>query len=92
MSKVWMRECYRHGIPKEENKVYEFHKICDCDRCKFNFEHKIKVPNQVTVTTNDITKSGEIKKFLEKWSCDMKDGEFNVVHRYDNSKIVYFNF
>lgn len=91
MSKVWMRECYKGGVVKEENKLYEFHKTCDCDKCRFNFEHKIQVPNQSTVTTNDITKSDEIKKFLEKWSCDMKDGTSNVVHRH-NSKIVYFNF
>lgn len=57
-----MRICYKGGIKKEGNDIYEFHKICDCSKCRFNFENKIKVPNQATVTTNDITKADEIKK------------------------------
>lgn len=91
MNKVWMRICYKRGIKKEGNELYEFHKACDCDKCRFNFEYKISVPHAATATTDDISKIDEVKKFLESWNCSIEDGSSKVVS-YGNNKIVYFDF
>ena len=76
MNKVWMRICYKRGIQKKENELYEFHKPCDCDKCRFNFEHKISVPHAATATTDDISKIDESSRVVS----------------YGKNKIVYVDF
>ena len=71
MSGIYVRVCYENGNPATGKKVYELHKICDCEYCKKKFYPR-KRRNSVTATTKDENKIPEIKEFLKMWKCKDK--------------------
>jgi hypothetical protein len=75
-----IRECYRNGIVKEQDKLYEFHVFCECDKCKWRYKYLKEPRNQLTITTDSKDKFNQIKEFIENWKC--KDGDKNLPTEY----------
>lgn len=63
------RLCYKNGIAKKENELYEFHKLCNCEKCEFRYKYMKSTKNALTVTTNDKKCFSEVEKFMESWKC-----------------------
>lgn len=80
------RECYKNGIAKPENKLYEFHVFCECSKCKWRYKYLKEPRNQLTVTTDTKEKFKQIKKFIDNWKCKNGDKwlETEYVKFYDN--------
>lgn len=67
-----IRERYKGGIEKEENKLYEFYVFCECEKCKWRYKYLKEPRNQLTVTTDNKEKSEKVNEFIKSWKC--KDG------------------
>ena len=77
-----IRECYRGGIVKPYNRVYEFHAFCECEGCKFRYKHNNQRRNQLTVTTDSKDKFRQVEKFVRGWRC--KNGNKEIPTEYVN--------
>lgn len=64
-----IRECYAHGIAKEENKRFEFHAFCECGYCKWRQKFLKEPRNCLTVTTDSIDKFPEVEAYIDNWTC-----------------------
>lgn len=69
MSNVHVRICYKNGIKTEENKIFELHKLCDCDWCKHKYFGR-KRCNEITAYADKESRIEELKQVLEKWTCE----------------------
>lgn len=78
--KCWMRECYKKGIPKEENKLYEFHAYCECQKCKWRNKYLKEPKNALTLTTDSKEKFDQVIEFINNWKC--KDGNNKLPVEY----------
>ena len=79
MSDVYVRECYEGGNPVTGKKIYELHKICECNWCKNKYMGR-KRCNEVTATTKDEDKIPEIKEILKSWKCEDKTKDLPIVY------------
>ncbi len=77
---MYYRLCYKGGIVKKGNELYEFHKLCDCEDCKNRFKYRNESINSITVTTDSKSKFDEIEKMLKDWKC--KDGNRRLETEY----------
>ena len=68
MSKPYVRECYEGGNPVTGRKIYEIHKMCDCNWCKNKFAGR-KRCNSVTATTKSESTVPKIIEYLKTWKC-----------------------
>lgn len=76
---IYTRVCYRNGIVKDENKVYETHAICECEGC-FSLFYPRKTRNCVTAYTDDETKVKAVESMLKNWTC--KNGNQDLPVEY----------
>lgn len=68
MSKVWVRICYKYGINREENKLFELHKMCECDWCKSKYMGR-KRCNDITAYAHNQKEIDDLTKILNEWTC-----------------------
>lgn len=79
MGKYYVRVCYRNGIAKEENKVFEVHKLCDCAWCREKYLGRTRV-NKITITAeceDEIEK--KVERFLDGWKCANGEKDLPIV-------------
>ena len=77
MSNVWIRVCYKGGIAKEENKIYELHKVCDCSRCSSRWGDRTR-RNEARAYAAKESEIEQVGKLLSKWTCADKDKDLPV--------------
>ena len=65
----YYRICYKGGIAKKENELFEFHKICDCILCVNRYKFTGQPRNCLTVTTDSKEKFEEVDKIIKNWKC-----------------------
>ena len=75
-----LRECYKYGIERPENKLYEIHVLCECPQCKWRYKYLKEPRNQLTITTDSKDKFKQIKEFIDNWKC--KNGDKRLVTEY----------
>lgn len=68
MNSVYVRECYKSGIVKDENKIFELHKLCDCEICGHLYPFRNR-RNAITITAEMETEIEKAKVFLATWKC-----------------------
>lgn len=63
-----VRDVYKSGIVKEENKFYEVKCLCDCYQCKNRYAPRTRRNAAYAYVYNEkaIEKA---KKFLRNWNC-----------------------
>ena len=81
MGNVYRRICYSNGIAKEENKVIELHKMCDCIRCRNKWGFRTRC-NSVTAYAKTETEADKLEFELLKWKC--ADGNKDLPTFYYN--------
>lgn len=81
MGNVYRRICYSNGIVKEENKVIELHKMCDCTRCKNKWGNRTRC-NSVTAYAKTEAEADKLEFELLKWKC--ADGNKDLPVEYFN--------
>ena len=93
MSSIIGRVCYKNGIVKEENKVYELHKMCDCDWCKNKYMNR-KRRNCATAYAEKESDIERVKKILQNWTCKDKTKdlptEYLTTYSIIKQKVVTF--
>lgn len=67
------RECYdgrfEDGKFVKGQKLYELHKYCLCEDCRYRQSRYRTPANGITITTPDISKVDEIAESLKTWTC-----------------------
>lgn len=71
MNNVYVRICYKKGIVKEENKIFELHKMCDCEWCKNKYFGRTR-RNEATAYAETEKDIERIKAVLSNWTCSDK--------------------
>ena len=79
MSSVWNRICYKGGIVREENKVFELHKMCDCDWCKHKYMGR-KRCNAITAYAHNKEEIEQITQILNQWTCADRTKDLPTVY------------
>lgn len=77
---TFYRTCFKGGIEKKGNELYEFHKACDCEACDSRHKFGKQPRNTITITTDSKSKFDEIEKMLKGWKC--KDGSRQLENEY----------
>lgn len=87
------RVCYRNRDPKirwqngnlkTREKIYEFHKYCDCEDCRYRRDRKREPSNQAYIYMMDISKEDIAVEYLKNWKC--KDGTRRL-----KNEVIYYN-
>ena len=76
----YYRTCYKNGIVKAGNEVYELTTLCKCDKCISRHKLTRTSRNEATASTEDIDKIAEVFYFLNDWTCS--DGEKELETAY----------
>ena len=81
MGNIYRRICYKNGIVKEENKVIELHKMCDCTRCRNKWGFRTR-RNSVTAYAKTEVEADKLEVELLMWKC--ADGNKDLPTFYYN--------
>lgn len=65
---IYTRLCYKGGIVKEGNELYETHGVCECEGC-LSLHYPRRFRNCVTAYTDDKSKVNELEQLVSKWTC-----------------------
>lgn len=79
MSGIYVRECYKDGIVRPENRMFELHKLCDCEFCKHIYTFR-KRRNAIAITAETEEEVDKAKAFLEKWKCADSSKDLPIVY------------
>lgn len=71
--KYYYRVCFKNGVRKRKNTLFEFHKLCECPDCKYRYEVLHQHKNKITLLTNTKEKFAEVEEYLDHWTCKNKD-------------------